>query len=121
MQWIFSAPRRSLALMSAACVAMLAFGLYLQHAVGLDPCPMCIVQRYALVGVAITTGLASLRPQKTWQKIWAALALLLAGFGAFTAARQSWLQWNPPRLGRLLGRRLDIFRRQHCQLVFPLV
>ena len=80
MQWIFGAPRRSLALMSAACVAMLAFGLYLQHSVGLDPCPMCIVQRYALVGVAITTGLASLRPQKTWQKIWAALALLLAGF-----------------------------------------
>ncbi len=39
MQWIFAAPRRSLALMSAACVAMLAFGLYLQHAVGLDPCP----------------------------------------------------------------------------------
>ena len=22
--------------------------------------------------------------------------MLLAGFGAFTAARQSWLQWNPP-------------------------
>jgi disulfide bond formation protein DsbB len=24
------------------------------------------------------------------------LALLAAGFGAFTAARQSWLQWYPP-------------------------
>lgn len=24
------------------------------------------------------------------------LALLFAGFGAFTAARQSWLQWYPP-------------------------
>jgi disulfide bond formation protein DsbB len=31
---------------------MLAFGLYLQHVVGLEPCPMCIVQRYALVLVA---------------------------------------------------------------------
>ena len=30
-----AAPRRVLALVSAVCVAMLAFGLYLQHSVGL--------------------------------------------------------------------------------------
>ena len=34
-------PRRILALTAAVCVGMLAFGLYLQHAVGLEPCPMC--------------------------------------------------------------------------------
>ena len=28
----------------------------------------------------------------------AALALLAAGFGAFVAARQSWLQWYPPEV-----------------------
>ena len=28
----------------------------------------------------------------------AALALLAAGFGAFVAARQSWLQWYPPEI-----------------------
>lgn len=27
---------------------------------------------------------------------WSVLALLMSGFGAFTAARQSWLQWYPP-------------------------
>ena len=26
------------------------------------------------------------------------LGLLLSGFGAFVAARQSWLQWNPPEI-----------------------
>jgi disulfide bond formation protein DsbB len=26
------------------------------------------------------------------------LALLASGFGAFVAARQSWLQWYPPSL-----------------------
>ena len=31
--------------LAALCVALLAFGLYLQHVVGLNPCPMCIVQR----------------------------------------------------------------------------
>ncbi|MEG0054245.1 MAG: disulfide bond formation protein B, partial [Comamonas sp.] len=40
LQWFTTAPRRTLALICAACVAMLAFGLYLQHVVGLEPCPM---------------------------------------------------------------------------------
>lgn len=92
------APRRVLALVAAACVAMLAFGMYLQHVVGLEPCPMCIVQRYALILVAVCTGVASARGQKGWQIGWGVLALLSAGFGAFVAARQSWLQWYPPEI-----------------------
>jgi disulfide bond formation protein DsbB len=98
LNWITIAPRRTLALMSAACVAMLAFGMYLQHVVGLEPCPMCIVQRYALIGIATFTGLASLKGKKAWWMGWSVLALAMAGFGAFTAARQSWLQWYPPEV-----------------------
>ena len=98
LNWITEAPRRSLALMSAACAAMLAFGMYLQYVVGLEPCPMCIVQRYALIGVAVLAGLASVRGQKSWWMGWGVLALAMAGFGAFTAARQSWLQWFPPEV-----------------------
>ena len=64
MNWLTAAPRRVLALISVACIAMLGFGMYLQYAVGLEPCPMCIVQRYALIGVALFTGLASARGQK---------------------------------------------------------
>lgn len=98
LNWLDTAPRRVLALVSGACVALLAFGLYLQHSVGLEPCPMCIVQRYALILVAVFAGLASLRGAKGWWMPWAGLALLASGFGAFTAARQSWLQWNPPEV-----------------------
>jgi len=98
MNWLNVAPRRVLALISVACVGMLAFGMYLQHVVGLEPCPMCIVQRYALIGVAIFAGLASARGQKGWWMTMAALALLASGFGAFVAARQSWLQWYPPEI-----------------------
>ena len=58
IDWYFGAPRRAYGLICLACVLMLAFGLYLQHVVGLEPCPMCIVQRYALVLVALFTGLA---------------------------------------------------------------
>lgn len=96
MNWLTAAPRRVLALISVACIAMLGFGMYLQYAVGLEPCPMCIVQRYALIFVAITTGFASARGTKGWWMTFSALALLAAGFGAFVAARQSWLQWYPP-------------------------
>ncbi|MBT9477644.1 disulfide bond formation protein B [Polaromonas sp.] len=91
-------PRRVLALVSAACVLLLAFGLYLQHGVGLEPCPMCIVQRYALVLVAIVSGLTAFARQKGLLITGASLLVLLSGFGAFVAARQSWLQWYPPEV-----------------------
>ena len=75
---------------------MLAFGLYLQHVVGLNPCPMCIVQRYALIGVVVVTGLSAVSARRGSWLAGAALGVTLAGFGAFVAARQSWLQWYPP-------------------------
>jgi protein dithiol:quinone oxidoreductase len=43
LDWFDRAPRQVLLLLSAGCIALLAFGLYLQHVVGLEPCPMCIV------------------------------------------------------------------------------
>lgn len=91
-------PRRVLALLSATCLGLLAFGVYLQYIVGLEPCPMCIVQRYALILVAVCAALASMSGRKGWVLGWSALAMLLADFGAFTAARQSWLQWYPPEV-----------------------
>ncbi|OOG39899.1 disulfide bond formation protein B [Polaromonas sp. A23] len=96
LKYFESAPRHVLALVSVGCVAMLAFGLYLQHAVGLEPCPMCIVQRYALALVAIVAGITAFTNKKGLLITGSALTVLLAGFGAFVAARQSWLQWYPP-------------------------
>jgi protein dithiol:quinone oxidoreductase len=98
IQWFDNAPRRVLALVSAVCVGMLAFGLYLQHVVGLNPCPMCIVQRYALLLVAIVAGLTALTRGRIPLMAGSFLMLLVAGFGGFVAARQSWLQWYPPEV-----------------------
>ena len=89
-------PRRVLALTAVVCVAMLAFGLYLQHVVGLEPCPMCIVQRYALVLVAVLCALTAFATRKGMLIGGAILTLLMAASGAFVAARQSFLQWYPP-------------------------
>jgi len=93
-----AAPRRVLLGLSAACIGMLGFGLYLQHVVGLNPCPMCIVQRYALLLVALVAGLTSLAGRKGWQIGGVSLAMLCAIGGGFVAARQSWLQWYPPEV-----------------------
>ena len=96
--WFDHAPRRVLAFISAACIAMLAFGLYLQHVVGLNPCPMCIVQRYTMIGLLVL-GVVGWRLRKAVPlAVWALLLTLKAGFGAFVAARQSWLQWYPPEV-----------------------
>lgn len=91
-------PRLVLALIAAVSVAMLAFGMYLQHVVGLEPCPMCIVQRYALILVAVLAGLAALFGHRVARNVGVGAMGLFAAFGAFTAARQSWLQWNPPEI-----------------------
>lgn len=96
--WLDNSPRRVFSLVSALCVALLAFGLYLQHVVGLEPCPMCIVQRYALFLVAIIAGLSGAADKKGLHIGGALLLLATAGFGAFVAARQSWLQWYPPEV-----------------------
>ena len=94
----FGAPRRAFALITLACVGMLAFGMYLQHVVGLEPCPMCIVQRYALILVAVFAALAVATGRKGLQITGGVLALLAALGGAYTAAQQSWLQWYPPEV-----------------------
>lgn len=91
-------PRRVLALVALACVAMLAFGLYLQHGVGLEPCPMCIVQRYAMIVVALLAGIGAAVQRPGLRSGLVVGVGAFAAFGAFTAARQSWLQWFPPEV-----------------------
>lgn len=91
-------PRRWLALVAAVCAGMFAFGMYLQVVVGLDPCPMCIVQRYALIGVGLAALIGALFPLRAVHMGGALGVVVIAVFGAFTAARQSWLQWYPPEV-----------------------
>lgn len=91
-------PRHVFDLVAITCLCLLGYGFYLQYALGLEPCPMCVVQRYAFVLIAIVCLLARLGASKYLHVGGALLMLLLAGAGAFTAARQSWLQWYPPEI-----------------------
>lgn len=90
-------PRLALGLIALACLALLGFGLYLQHVVGLEPCPMCIVQRYAMV-LMVLVSLLAVVPAPAVHRLGLGLVVTLSGLGAFVAARQSWLQWHPPEV-----------------------
>ena len=90
--------RQLFGLMALACIGMLAFGLYLQHVEGLNPCPMCIVQRYALIGVTVLALVGWRLKRPVGFMVVGFWVALMSGFGAFVAARQSWLQWYPPEV-----------------------
>ena len=116
-----NAPRRVLALVCAACLGLLAFGVYLQQVVGLDPCPMCIVQRYALVLVAICAALTGASKRKSLHIFGSVMLVVVAIAGAYVAARQTWLQWYPPEVvscGRDLYGMIETFPLQR---VIPMI
>ena len=88
--------RSAFALPLLACAALLGFGYYLQHVQGLEPCPLCLVQRGFFYAVALVCLIAAVHgPRHIGVTLYGALAALLAAGGAATAARQVWLQHLP--------------------------
>jgi disulfide bond formation protein DsbB len=80
-------------------IGLLGFGLYLQHVKGLEPCPMCIMQRYAFLGVALIALVGGMHgPGRTGSRVYAALIGLGALTGGSIAARQTWMQLYPPEI-----------------------
>lgn len=78
------------------CLGLIAAALYLEHIVGLEPCPLCHVQRLAVVLFAAVCLLATLHnPARLGQRIYAIVAMLAAALGIATAGRQIWLQGLP--------------------------
>ena len=116
--------RQVMLLIAFACAAMLAFGYYLQHSVGLEPCPMCVVQRYAIFLIAIEaiiTPARSLNRSNFMHISGSVLLIITALAGAFVAARQSWLQWYPPEIascGRDIYGMIETFP---LQKVLPMI
>ncbi|MDD3650230.1 disulfide bond formation protein B [Immundisolibacter sp.] len=84
------------ALGAATCAGLLGFGYYLQFAQGLEPCPLCVLQRLAFLAFGIVALLgALLGPGTLGTRLLAGLGLLAALAGAGVAGRQVWLQSLP--------------------------
>jgi len=105
-RWLFAA-------IAAACAGLLGFGYYLEHARGLEPCPLCMVQRlcfYALLACGLVAAVHGAGRRGT--RVYAGLTLAFAVFGAGIAGRQIWLQHLPadavPACGPGLDFMLDV-------------
>ena len=76
--------------------SLLGYGYYLQYVDGLEPCPLCMVQRmffYLLIATFVIAALHA--PQRVGTWIYTAFVVLFATGGAATAGRQVWLQHLP--------------------------
>ena len=91
-------PRTVFALIFATCAALLADAVfYMQDQLGLDPCPMCILQRYAFIAIGGTALIAAIHaPGRRGLRVYAALVALFAIAGAGVAIRNSYVQHFPP-------------------------
>ena len=78
------------------CLLIMAGALYLEHVVGLQPCPLCVVQRICVMLFGLLCLLAAVHgPGMLGQRLYAGLLMLITLTGAGTAARQVWLQSVP--------------------------
>jgi disulfide bond formation protein DsbB len=98
-----------------ACAGMMAFALYVEYGLELEPCPLCVFQRIAVISVGIVFLLLTLHnPSAGWaRRIYLGLMSLAVCGGAAVASRHVWLQHLPPdkvpSCGPGLGYMLDTF------------
>ena len=79
------------------CVTLLSMGAYFQFVQGLNPCPLCISQRLAILATGIVFLIAAIHnPQQTGTKRYAISGAITALFGASISTRHVWLQHLPP-------------------------
>ena len=89
--------RFAFAIGAVICIALLGYAYYLQYVKGLEPCPLCMVQRFFFYAVMALFILAALHgPRGRGAVVYAALVTLFAAGGAAAAGRQVWLQHLPP-------------------------
>lgn len=81
----------------ACCLGVLGFGLYLQHGLHLEPCPLCVLQRMAFIAIGLTALVAFLHnPGIVGRMLYGFLLALFSAAGGAVAIRNLWLQSLPP-------------------------
>ncbi|CAG4905372.1 disulfide bond formation protein B [Paraburkholderia gardini] len=84
---VLRSERTWLVLLGLICVALVAGALYLQFVKHEDPCPLCIIQRYFFLLVAIFAFLGARFDRWRGVRLLEVLAALAALGGIVTAAR----------------------------------
>jgi disulfide bond formation protein DsbB len=80
-----------------ACVALLAYALFAQFVLKLDPCPLCIFQRIGTAALGLVFLIAALHHPRGWgTRVYAVLIAIAALATIAVAARHLYVQHLPP-------------------------
>jgi len=84
-------------LIMVLCSVSIGYALYAQHYLGMDPCPLCMVQRLIIMVMIVVATIAYLhRGSSTLVvRIYAAIIFAFALFGIEVAAHHEWLTTLP--------------------------
>jgi protein dithiol:quinone oxidoreductase len=93
-----TAASRWLYLVGALVIGGLFGGaLYLQYVLHQEPCPLCMIQRFIYIALAVWFVLATLHnPKRTGAKVYAVLIGFTSLCGVLVAGRHIWIQHLPP-------------------------
>ena len=81
----------------ALCVALMGAALWLQHVDGLEPCPLCILQRGAVIALGVLMLAGAIHdPATLGRRVYGVMITIAATAGAAVAGRHVWLQSLPP-------------------------
>jgi len=80
------------------CITALLFAVfYLERTLGLDPCPLCMLDRAVMSCIALGFFLAALHNPSAWGKfVYAGYNFIWIVIGLGVAGRHIWLQSLPP-------------------------
>ncbi|AUF95003.1 disulfide bond formation protein B [Pseudomonas shirazensis] len=87
--------RRFLALLGLICLALIGGALYMQIVLGEAPCPLCILQRYALLLIALFAFIGAAMPNRRGLTLFEGLVVLSAIGGIVAAGRHVYILANP--------------------------
>jgi len=86
----------------------MAYALYAQYVLKLEPCPLCILQRVAVIALGVVFLVAWIHgPARLGARVYAALLGLVALAGALVAWRHLWVIAQPPGTVAECGASLD--------------
>ena len=77
---------------------MMAYALYAEHVLYMQPCPLCVFQRMAVIGLGVVFLLAAVHNPsgKVGRGVYSVGILAAMGSGIGVAGRHIWLQNLPP-------------------------
>lgn len=90
-------PRRIAYLLGAlVCAGLMGWALWLQYGLELEPCPLCVFQRIAVITTGVVFLIAAFHnPERVGATFYAALTVIVSGTGAALAAWHVWIQAQP--------------------------